>query len=101
MRAELRHSRGTRPAFDFGPEREAWDQVFDDMTMTELNALLMQLGTNVRSQRRRELFERVVPRLPEVGTLAMHDAIGDIAAARERMATEMRRLRTDLETLRS
>jgi N-methylhydantoinase B len=100
LRGALRRSSGVRPAFDFGPEREAWDQVFDDPTMTELNALLMQLGTNVRSQRRRALFERIVPRLPEVGTLAMHDAIGDIAAARARLAAEMTRLRADLEMLR-
>ena len=100
VRDELRQSRGTRGAFDFGPERDAWDKVFDDPTMTQLNTLLMQLGPNVRPQRRRELFERVVPRLPEVGTLAMHDAIGDIQAARQRVQAEMARLRADLVVLR-
>jgi hypothetical protein len=47
----------------------------------------------VRSQRRREIFERVVPRLNEVATMALHDAIGDIDAARDRFLHELALLR--------
>lgn len=100
LRAETRRGRPARGAFDFGSERDAWDAVFDDSAMTEINALLMRLGTNMRARRRRKLFERVVPRLPEVGTLAMQDAIGDVAAARARVVEEVGALRAEVAGLR-
>ncbi|WP_210485646.1 hydantoinase B/oxoprolinase family protein [Microvirga antarctica] len=99
LRATLRTDRGAVPAFDFGPERSAWDAVFDDATMTDINALLMRLGSNARPQRRRELFERVVPRLPQVGLLPMHEAIGDIPEAQARAQAELARLRSEIESI--
>ena len=72
--------RATRPAlrrFEFGPERDAWDAVFDDASMLELNALLLQLGPSVCSRLRREMIERVVPGLAS-GIRPLQEAIGDI-----------------------
>jgi N-methylhydantoinase B len=89
LRREMRERRGPAQAFDFGPERDAWEALFDDTSMTRINACLMLLGPNVRTQRRRELFERVVPGLATVGVVPLHEAIGDIAAARARLETEM------------
>ena len=90
--------RATRPAlrrFDFGPERDAWDAVFDDASMLELNALLLQLGPSVCSRLRREMIERVVPGLAS-GIRPLQEAIGDIGEARARLAHEIDALRRDL-----
>ena len=95
-RTRLRAARGPAPAFDFGPEREAWDQVFDDASMLALNTLLMCLGPAAAAPRRRALFERVVPALRALGNTPMHEAIGDIAAARVRLGEELERLRAEL-----
>ena len=96
LRERMRVERGPFKAFDFGPEREAWEAVFDDETMSELNALLMQLGTNVRARRRREVFHRVVPRLAEGAVVPLHERVGDTGAARRRVAEELVRLREEL-----
>ncbi len=95
-RARLRASRGAPRPFDFGPERDAWDAVFDDASMLALNALLMPLGPSRRSARRRALFEAVVPALCALGHTPMHEAIGDTGAARARLATELDCLRAEM-----
>ncbi|MCX7341885.1 MAG: hydantoinase B/oxoprolinase family protein [Hyphomicrobiales bacterium] len=92
LRASMRALRGPPPDFDFGPERDAWEQVFDDASMLRINALFMRLGSNVRPQRRRELFERVIPDLPKVGVVPLHVVIGDIDAARRRLSAEIEAL---------
>ena len=89
LRAELAAARGAPRAIDFGPERDAWDQVFDDATMLRLNALLMRLGPHARSERRRSIFEAVIPGLPRAGTVPLALLIGDAAAARARLAAEI------------
>lgn len=92
LREKLRRERGPAPMFDFGPERAAWDALFPDEVLTRMNALLMRLGPNVRPLIRRELFERVVPDLPRVGVVPLNEAIGDVAAARQRLDQEMNAL---------
>ena len=89
LRAELAAVRGAPRAIDFGPERDAWDQVFDDATMLRLNALLMRLGPHARSERRRSIFEAVIPGLPRAGTVPLPALIGDAAAARARLGLEI------------
>ena len=96
LRDRMRAARGPLKAFDFGPERVAWEAVFDDETMSELNTLLMQLGTNVRARRRREIFNRVIPRLAEGAVVPLHERVGDTGAARERIRGEIARLRQEL-----
>jgi N-methylhydantoinase B len=98
LRQEMASHRGPARAFDFGRERDAWDSLFDDATMTEINGLLMRLGPNVRAQRRRALFERVVPGLAKGApagreTLALDQLIGDLPAARARLRAELAALR--------
>ena len=94
-RATIRATRPPLRRFDFGPERDAWDAVFDDASMLELNALLLQLGPSVCSRLRREMIERVVPGLAS-GVRPLQDAIGDIGEARARLAHEIDALRRDL-----
>ena len=91
---------GALKDFDFGPERETWDAVFDDATMQRLNVALMQLGVAARSQRRREIFERVIPALTAGAIESIDRAVGDIAAARRRLAEEIAGLERDLAQLR-
>ena len=96
LRERMRAERGPLEAFDFGPEREAWEAVFDDESMSALNALLMRLGTNVRARRRREVFHRVVPRLAEGAVVPLDERVGDPGPARRRLAEELARLRGEL-----
>lgn len=96
LRARLAAERGPVPDFDFGPERDAWERIFDDASMTRLNALLMRLGAGVRAGRRRRLFEQVVPGLAGVGTTPLHEAVGDVEAARARLAAALAALEHDL-----
>jgi hypothetical protein len=66
-----------------------------------MNELLMQLGTNARPLVRRQIFERVVPDLVKVGILPLHEAVGDVAAARSRLASEMMTLETMVQSVKS
>ena len=97
LRNRIRAARGSLAEFDFGPEREAWESVFDDAMMSELNALLMRLGSSVRARRRREIFNRVIPRLSEGAVVPLHERVGDPGPARERVRAELDRLRGELD----
>lgn len=76
--------------FDFGPERQAWEAVFDDATMTLFNRRLLQLPKSQRQPARRKILETVVPKLGE-GTRDFNLAkeLADTDAARTRMAEAM------------
>ncbi len=52
-----------RADFDFGPEREAWEAVFDDETMMELNRRLYALPKSVRFETRKRIFGQALPGL--------------------------------------
>ncbi|OFW39071.1 MAG: hypothetical protein A3J29_05565 [Acidobacteria bacterium RIFCSPLOWO2_12_FULL_67_14b] len=86
-----RARRGRRPranvakAFGFGPEREAWERVFDDRTMAELNRRLMELPKSVRADRRRAIFERAVPGLVAGGNEPLAALLADPDAVRARL----------------
>ena len=51
--------------FDFGPEREAWEAVFDDATMSRLNRALAKLPKSVRQDVRRQRISHQVHRRRE------------------------------------
>ncbi len=90
--AKTRHNRvktNLRADFDFGPEREAWERVFDDAVMTELNRKLYALPKAVRQRKRHRIIERAVPNLPMAGLGSLADAIGDADAARARLSRAM------------
>jgi N-methylhydantoinase B len=81
-----RRSRAPRHAgFDFGPERDAWEQVFDDPIMTALATRLLALPAAVRAQARRRIIEAVVPGIERVGEVELQDLITDPAAQRARL----------------
>jgi N-methylhydantoinase B len=74
-----------RADFDFGPEREAWETVFDDATMGELNRRLYALPKSARQRLRRRIFEHAVGEQPVAGggrTLARIMADPDAIRAR-------------------
>ena len=75
--------------FDFGPEREAWEEVFDDKTMCEMVEGLMGLPKSVRAERRKWIFEQVVPDLERAGRGWITDAIPDADAAKVRLKEAM------------
>ncbi|HJO68418.1 MAG TPA: hydantoinase B/oxoprolinase family protein, partial [Rhodospirillales bacterium] len=71
--------------FDFGPEREAWERVFDDATMNDLNRRLYALPKSVRHSTRRRIIESAVPNIPKAGLGSLADALSDPDAARARL----------------
>ena len=76
--------------FDFGPEREAWEAVFDDATMRKLNRRLYALPKSMRQSLRRRIFEHALPDLPVAGggrTLA--SVMADPDTIRARLAEAM------------
>ncbi len=70
--------------FDLGPEREAWESVFDDATMCEFNRRLYALPRSVRSDRRRKVFEATLPDIPLAGVGSLAEALKDASTVRAR-----------------
>jgi N-methylhydantoinase B len=76
---------------DFGPEREAWDRVFDDATMCELNRRLFALPKSSRQIVRRRIFEAALPGLPRAGEGALAKVLKSAPAIRARLKKAMAR----------
>ncbi len=76
--------------FDFGPEREAWETVFDDATMCALNRRLMTLPRAARYAKRRWIFKQAVPDLSPPGGKSLAELLADPAAARARLSAAMK-----------
>lgn len=96
QRARMAAERGPPKPFDFGPEREAWEEVFDDAAMCRLTAALLRLSPAARIARRQEIFGRVVPDLAQVKTRPLPEVLGDRAAARARLLAELATLEAEL-----
>ncbi len=75
--------------FDFGPEREAWERVFDDETMCELNRCLFELPKSIRQDKRRWIIDQAVPDLPRAGAGSLVDVLADADGARRRLKHAM------------
>ncbi len=87
-----RQGRRTRGAdFDFGPERRAWEAVFDDATVGEINRRLMALPRAARQATRRRLFEHALPHIPVAGVAPVASVLEDPEAVRGRLAEAMAR----------
>lgn len=83
---------GPRPAaadFAFGTERNAWEAVFDDATMTELVAKLYRLPRSVRQQTRRWIFSSAIGDLEAARPRRWSEVLQDTAAARRRLREAM------------
>ena len=78
-----------RADFDFGPEREAWEAVFDDKTMEVLNTGLYSLPKSVRQEKRRWIVSQAVPDLPVAGTRSLAETMADPDAIRARLVKAM------------
>jgi N-methylhydantoinase B len=68
-----RHLRGARPAapragFDFGPERDAWERVFDDARMNRMVDKLLSMPREQRLRARAKLFAELDERLAARGS---------------------------------
>jgi N-methylhydantoinase B len=96
LRERRRAERGPRTGFDFGPERLAWEAVFDDAAMCEMAGLLLRLPQAARHARRQALFARVVPGLAATGVMPLAERIGDAGAARARLLEELAALRREV-----
>jgi N-methylhydantoinase B len=74
---ETKKLRDKRPqpdgkGFHFGPEREAWEAVFDHQRMLTLNQRLENLPVDERQRRRHALFRALEPRLMTPATDERH-----------------------------
>jgi N-methylhydantoinase B len=54
---------GFAPGFDVGPERERWEQVFDDTLVTRLSRALLALPAEAASRMRQSVYYEVAPGL--------------------------------------
>lgn len=81
----LRAAGPVRPAFDFGPEREAWENVFDDATLSSLAERLLRLPATIRAETRRRIFEAALPELGRVAELGLPAIMDDPKAIRKRL----------------
>lgn len=97
LREQIRATRGAPQKFAFGPEREAWEAVFDDAAMCRMAALLLRLNPAARTARRQEIFATVVPDLAQVRHRPLPEVMGDPAAARQRLAEALERLEHELK----
>ena len=71
--------------FGFGPDRERWEEVFTDATMTELNDKLYALPKAVRQDVRRGVFEAAVPGISDSAGRAITELLTDPTAAAQRL----------------
>lgn len=62
----LRAEQGAKSLADGrGPERNGWDAVFEPALMDSLNLALLALPGTVRQRRRKDVFDAILPTLPE------------------------------------
>lgn len=59
----LARKRNSLPDFDFGPDRELWETIFDDESMRRFNELLYRLPKSMRYAARQRVFHKAVPEL--------------------------------------
>ena len=91
-RARVARAPGAQRRVRLRTRSRAWETVFDDETMSEINRRLYALPKSRRHPVRRELFETAVPALANgvAGTLA--EALSPPEATRERLREAMERL---------
>lgn len=79
--------------FDFGAARRAWEALFEDAKVTEMNALLQQLPLQLRHERRRAIFNNALDGVPPAGRISICEKISernDAAAMFDRLLAELR-----------
>src|SRR4029077_9076219 len=85
--AELRRRQSNeKPAqFIFAPERAAWDKIFSDARMRQLNDHLYALPKVLRHEVRSRVFEAAVPGISAPNRPPLMDLAPDFAAAAARL----------------
>jgi N-methylhydantoinase B len=91
--AALRAGRIAPPPFAFGPERAAWEAVFDDATLCALSEDFLKLPATIRAQTRRRLIETAVPEIAEVSGRGLPAVMADVQGIKARLAQAMADLR--------
>ena len=89
---ELRAGRSAPPEFGFGPERLAWEQVFEDARMCELSRRLLKLPATIRAQTRRRIMESVAPNLKYIRKTGLVPVMAELNAMRSRLDAEIENL---------
>jgi len=89
---KLRADRAPPPEFGFGPERLAWEQVFDDERMCELSRRLLKLPATIRAQTRRRIMEIVAPKLNTVSDTGLVAVIAQPKDMQVRLDAEIEKL---------
>ena len=75
--------------FDFGPARKAWETVFDDATVNDINARLFTLPKSIRQSTRRRIYSEAVPDLEPTGGKPLSEVFADPDAIRARLRRVM------------
>jgi N-methylhydantoinase B len=88
----LREGRQAPPDFGFGPERAAWEEVFDDRSMCELSRRLLKLPSTIRAQTRTRIMEKVVPGLSQIAELGLVAVMDQPKEMRARLAAAIAEL---------
>lgn len=88
-RARRAAARGEPEAFAFGPERAAWERVFDDARANALNAALSALPVSRRQQERRRIMLKVVPELATDPRASLAAVLADAPARRKVLDAEL------------
>jgi N-methylhydantoinase B len=73
--------------FGVGPERRAWEQVFDDATMQRIAALLARYPKAVRHQLRRRIYDTAVPGFVTERHRPLAELLADVVGTRRRLAS--------------
>lgn len=83
-------------AFDWGAERDAWESVFEDDKVAELNSLLLKLPLQLRLQRRSAIFDDVVGGVPRAGSVSLAERLASADTARANFARHLEELKSDM-----
>ena len=93
----LRAKRGSNVRmFTFGPDRDAWEEVFSDDLQTDMNRRLYALPKLARQRVRQEIFEAAVPGITH-STGPVRALIPEPALAREQLQAAIKRLLPPIE----
>ncbi len=86
---------GTAPDADFafGPERTAWEAVFTDAVMHDINTQLYAMPKPMRQDARRTMFEAAIPGVTNPANASLAALIPDAAAASRRLQGALAEMR--------
>jgi N-methylhydantoinase B len=93
LRGQREASKQDTPFFDFGPEREKWERVFDSARMRRINRAIMALPSTQRLTARDKIFEPMI-KLLRKGIVLDERALMLVSPAVEQNLIELEKLAT-------